>query len=127
MPTSSGTSKKRIASSAAADPAEHRVERLGLREVAREAVEHEAARRRPAATRRSSIIAIVSSSGTSSPALHDRADLLAELGALGLRGAEHVTGRDVRDPVLRRDALRLRALAGPLRAEDEEVHRRKPS
>ena len=29
---------------------------------------------------------------------HDLADLPAELGAVGLRGAEHVARRDVRDP-----------------------------
>ena len=58
---------------------EHRVERLGLREVAREAVEDEAALRVVLRASRSRISAIVSSSGTSSPAVEDRLDLLAEL------------------------------------------------
>ena len=111
---------------APADPAEHRVQRLGLREVAREAVEHEPAlgvRLREALLdhRDRQFVGHEPAGG------HDLADLLAELGALGLRGAEHVTRRDVRNPVLRSDALGLRALAGPLRAEDEEIHRRKPS
>ena len=35
---------------------------------------------------------------------------------------EHVAARDVREPVRRLDPLRLRALAGPLWTQDEDVH-----
>jgi hypothetical protein len=59
----------------------------------------------------------------------NRLYLLAELGAGRDRGAKNVPGGHVRDAVLGRDALRLRALARTLRAEDENVegYLRKPS
>ena len=54
--------------------------------------------------------------------------LAAELGARGDRGPEHVTGGDVRNPVVGRDPLRLGPLAGPLGAQEQEVHYfKKPS
>ena len=79
---------------------------------------------------RSRISAIVSSSGTSSPEARIGADLAAELRPVGDRGAEHVARRDVGDAVGSGDPLRLRALPGSLRAEDEDVdgrYLRKPS
>jgi len=60
-------------------------------------------------------------------ALHDLVHLAAERGRL-VEGAEHVAGRDMRDRVLGRDALRLGSLPRPLRAEHQYVHYlRKPS
>ena len=58
-------------------------------------------------------------------------DLLAKLGALRDVGAEDVAGRDGRDAERIRNAGALGALAGALRANDEEAcgcgHRRSPS
>ena len=105
---------------------EHRVERLGLREVAREAVEDEPVARvvlrEPLADHPDrELVRDEVAAG------HDRVDLAAERRRVVER-AEHVARRDVRDPVLGRDPLRLRALARPLRAEEQEVHYfRKPS
>ena len=110
----------------ALDAGEHAVERLGLREVAREPVEHEPRLRiglRQALLDHRDRQLV----GHELPRCHDLADPHAELGSLGLRSTEHVAGRDVRNAVLRSDALCLRALPGPLGAEDEEIHRRKPS
>ena len=126
MPISSGTSKKRIASSPRPIPPS----------MASSASAWARLRGKPSSTKPALRIRARQSLldhrdrqlvGHEPAGGHDLADLLAELGAFRLRGAEHVTGRDVRDPVFRSDALGLRALAGPLRAEDEEIHRRKPS
>src|SRR5712691_10861297 len=46
---------------------------------------------------------------------------LSELGARCHLGAQDLAARDVRDPVLRRDPLRLRAFTGPLRAQEQNV------
>ena len=110
----------------AADAAEHRVERLRLREVAREAVEDEALARivAPEALLDHRDRQFV---GDELARGHDLADAAAELGAGLLLCPEHVARRDVRNAVLAGDALGLRALAGALGAEDEEVHFRKPS
>ena len=51
----------------------------------------------------------------------------AELGPVGDGFAQDVSGRDVRDVVGSGDALRLRSLAGPLRAEDEDAHGARPA
>ena len=80
--TSSGRSKKRTASSRRPISASIASSASACGEVAREAVEDEAARARPSCASRSRISSIVSSSGTSAPAREDRLDLLAELGAL---------------------------------------------
>ena len=105
----------------AADLAQHLVERLGLREVAREAVEDEPVERvvlgQPLADHPDRDLV-----GDEVAALHDRVDLAPERRRVVER-AEHVAGRDVRDLVLGRDALRLRSLPRPLRAEHEHVHR----
>ena len=77
--------------------------------------------------RLSRISGIVISSGTSCPSARSGATCRAELRAGRDRGADRVARRDVRDLVGSRDLLRLRALAGPLRSEDEDVQRRKPS
>ena len=74
--------------------------------------------------------AIVSSSGTSSPEARIGATWRPSSVRVGDRGAEHVARGDVGDAVGRGDPLRLRALPGALRAEDEDVDRRylrKPS
>ena len=71
---------------------------------------------------RSRISAIVSSSGTSAPLARIGSTSQAELGPGGDRRAEHVAGRDVRDRVVGRDPLGLRALARTLRAQHEQVH-----
>src|SRR5262249_49150142 len=61
------------------------------------------------------------------PRVHDGGDLLAELGALGARLAQHVPRRELGDAVALRQALGLRALAGSRRPEenDEPVARRR--
>jgi hypothetical protein len=50
-------------------------------------------------------------------------DLLAEFGAGLYLGADDVPGRDVLRSGLLREALRLRALACPLRAQKNDLHR----
>ena len=61
-------------------------------------------------------------------ARHDRRRPRGRAASASVERAEHVAGRDVRDPVLGRDPLRLGALARPLRAEHQDVHYfRKPS
>jgi hypothetical protein len=105
------------------DLREHRVQRLGLVQITRESVEHEACRgiglrealadERHGELVRNEIAAVV-----------DRLDPEAQLGLSLHRLPEHVPGRDVRDPVRLGDALRLGALAGPLWAEEKKIHRR---
>ncbi len=107
---------------APADPVEHRVERLGLREGAREAVEDEP------------VLGVLGLEpfpdqlehqvvGDELAAREDRLHSAAERRPRRDRRAKHVAGRDVRNLPLLRDPRRLRALAGPLRAQDQDVHR----
>ena len=110
----------------APDLVEHLVERLGLGEVARKAVEDE-----PLAgvVLRQALLDHPDRDVVRDElaALHDLVDLAAERLRVVER-AEHVAGRDMRDAVSPRDALRLRSLPRPLRAEHEHVHYlRKPS
>ena len=101
-----------------ADLVEHRVERLGLRERAREPVEDERVLvGQPLADEVDHEVV-----GDEVAALEDRANLAAELGAVRDRGAQDVAGRDVRRVVRARDPLRLRALPRPLRAQDQDPH-----
>ena len=79
---------------------------------------------------RSRISAIVSSSGTSSPEARIGSTWRPSSVPVRDRGAEHVARRHVGHAVGSGDPLRLRALPGSLRAEDEDVDRRylrKPS
>ena len=108
---------------------QHLVERLGLDEVARKAVEHEAADRvvlrEPVADQRDRQLV-----GHELAGGEDRLDLAAELRSVGDRSAEHVARRHMGHAVGRGDPLRLRALPGSLRPENEDVDRRylrKPS
>src|SRR6266576_4710382 len=102
------------------------VERLGLGNRARKAV-HDEAR---AAIRLAEAVADDADHDLVRDVLPRRQDglrLSTKLGAgLDLR-AEHVTGRDVRDPKMRAQHVGLRALAGPRRSIQEEVHRTSPS
>ena len=65
--------------------------------------------------------------GDELPRCEDRLDAAAELGPVGDRRAEHVAGRDVRNVPLGRDSLGLGALAGALRPQHQQVHRKNPS
>ena len=85
------------------------------------AVEKEAAlrvRRARCARRMSSI---TTSSGTRPPASIFCDELRGKRTFL-LRGAEHVAGRDLRDPVSLADDLGLRALPGARRPDEHEPH-----
>ncbi len=110
----------------AADLGQHPVERLRLGEIPREAVEHEAVAR---VLYRQTLADQCHGQVVRHevPAREDRLHPAPELGAGGDRRAKHVARRDVRDPVGGGDPLCLRPLAGPLRAQHEQVHRRKPS
>ena len=111
----------------AAEPAQHPVERLRLRHRAREAVEHEP-RHRVAAPEAVADEADHQLVRDEVAAVVDLLQLAAEIGRELLHLPDHVAGGDVRDPVRRRDPLRLGSLARALRAEEENVHyRRKPS
>ena len=56
--------------------------------------------------------------------VHDRLGRAADLGA-GLHGrAQHVAGRKLDEPVPGGDLLGLRPLAGPRRAQQDQVHHR---
>ena len=113
----------------ASDRDEHLVELLGLDDVAREAVEHESTRRvvlgEPVADQRDRELV-----GNELAGGEDRLDLAPELRACCHGSAEHVARRHVRHTVDSGDPLRLRALPGSLRPENEDVDRcylRKPS
>ena len=101
------------------DLVEHRVERLGLREVAREAVEHEAVlggRQLVPHERDREVVRDEAAVG------EERLDLLAERRPRGDRGAEELARRDVREAVLLGDSPRLRPLPRSLRAQNQHVH-----
>ena len=76
--------------------------------------------RHPAATSRSRTTALVSSSGTRSPASMIACTCRPSGGAARDVGAEDVTGRDRRDAERLADADALRALAGALGADDQQ-------
>ncbi len=62
------------------------------------------------------------SSETSEPRIHDRGDALAEFGARGARGAQHVAGGELDIAAFGDEPLGLRALPGRRRAEQDQVH-----
>ena len=99
---------------------QHRVERLRLLERARKAVEQEAARGiglgQPLADDADDHVV-----GHELAGVHVLLRREAELGARLQRGAQHVAGRDVRHAEGGRDALGLRAFAGPRRTEQHDV------
>ena len=107
---------------AAVELGEDAVERLGLGERAREAVEDEAPGGvilgQPAAHDLDRDVV-----GDEVAVVEDRLHALAQLGAGGALGAEHVAGVDVRDAFRRGDELALGALTGPWGAEDDDVER----
>ena len=57
---------------------------------------------------------------------HDVLGLLADRAARLHGGAQHVAGGELHDPVFIDQALRLRAFAGPRRAEQYQPHRVSP-
>jgi hypothetical protein len=109
----------------APEPSQELVERLGLRSVARKAVENEA---------RNGVAAIEPrldqlDDGRVVDEIASVVDLLdppSELGVELLDLADHVAGGDLRDAVGGRDELRLSSFAGPLRAEKQQVHATPP-
>ncbi len=101
---------------------EQRVERGGLRNRARETVEHEAVRRvrllEPLGHDRDHEIV-----ADERAALQRVADERADARAVLDRFAQHVAGGDFRDAVPRRKAVGLRALARSRGPEEDEVER----
>jgi hypothetical protein len=94
--------------------------------VTREAVEDEPAHR----VRAGQALADQPDSQLVGNELAGREDRLGKSTELGLRRdlvAEHVAGREVRDPELGRDPSRLRSLPRARGANDEQVHFKKPS
>ena len=122
---SSESSKQEHGVERPADLGEHRVERLRLGEVAREAVEHEpvAASARRAARGSASII---SSSGTRSPRsrIGSTRRPSSVPSAMAARSMSPVETCGI--AVVGRDPLRLRPLAGALRPEHEQVQHARP-
>jgi hypothetical protein len=108
-----------------ADLVEQRVERLGLDNRARIAVEDEATaaglQQLLADERDRDLV------GNERALGEQRLDLLAELRTGCDRSPIEVARRDVADLELLRDPLRLRSLARTLRSQDEDVYRRNPS
>ena len=108
------------------DLGQHRVERLRLRQVAGKPVQHEPRRGirlgEPVANQRDREVVRHELAPR-----EERLDQPADLRVGRDRGPEHLTGRDVRDSPLVREPRRLGALAGALRPQHEQVHRRKPS
>ena len=99
---------------------ERLVERVGLRDRAREAVEQEAVVR-PRPRSRSRIISMTSSSGTRSPASMYSAACLPSSVSFARVLAQHVAGGDVGQVEVLAQARGLRALAGAGRAEEDQV------
>ena len=98
------------------------VQRLGLGERAREAVQDEPAlgvRRRQALAEHADDHVV----GHEVAAGHDLLGHQPQLGAVSHRLAQHVAGGDVGEPVQRRHARSLGALAGPGRAHEDQVER----
>jgi hypothetical protein len=106
------------------DLLQHVVERLGLGDVARESIEHEAAAR---------VHELLADEGGGDlvrdevPCVEQRLDLAAERRVRRDRSPEEIAGCDVRDAVLGSDPLRLRPFPRPLRPEDQDVQRKNPS
>src|SRR5205823_3922474 len=112
-------------------------ELLGLRQVAREAVEYEPVGQRPA--RRQALFDHADHYvvGDELTRVHVALRLEPERGARLRLRAEQITGGHVREPVMLGETLRLRPLAGTLLAEQDETrelthgatpgYRRKPS
>ena len=105
--------------------AQHAVERLGLRHGAREAVEDEAV----------AGIRLVDAIGDDRNDDVVRDEIAPVHDVLGLesdrrsgpdRGAQHVAGGELHNPVFGDQALRLGALPGPRRAEQYQSHLRRP-
>jgi hypothetical protein len=101
------------------------VERLGLRHGARETVEHEAAFG----------VGLVDAVGDDRhhhfvrhqfAAFHDALGAQADRRTGGDRGAQHVARRELNDPVLDDQPLRLRALPSPRGPEQNQSHRCRP-
>jgi hypothetical protein len=102
------------------------VERLGLGHRAREAVEDKAAdrvaTRQPVADQFDHLLV-----GDEVAPVVDLTQLLAQRRVARHHVPDHVAGGDVGNPVHRLDPLRLRALAGALRPQHEDVQRKNPS
>ena len=103
---------------------QHRLERLGLGQRAREAVEDEAVARSPAASMRSRNDLDDDLVGDELAALHDRLGALADLGPGLDRRAQHVAGGELRYAVFLDQPLCLGPLARPRRPEQDQPHRR---
>ena len=99
------------------------IQRLGLRHCAREAVQDEAigAIRLLDPVSQHADDDVV---GDELTRLHHRFGFLADRRGGGHLGAEHVARRDLRDPVLVSQTLRLRSLSRPRRAQENQFHRR---
>jgi len=106
------------------DLVEQLVERLRLRQCARETVENEAAARFQKLFADELDRDVV---GDELAVGEQRLDPPAERRAALDRSAIEIAGRDVRDLVLGRDLLCLRPLARSLRSQDEDVYLRNPS
>ena len=107
---------------AAAQLGQRGVERLGLGERARKAVQDEPALgvglRQPLADHADDDVV-----GHEVAAGHDLLGHQPQLGAVPNGLAQHVAGGDVGEPVLRRNARSLGALAGAGRAHEDQVER----
>jgi hypothetical protein len=101
------------------------IERLGLRNRAREPVKHKAALGvrpiDPFGNDRNHHVV-----GNQFAAVHDALGAQADRGAGSDGRAQHVAGRQLNNPVLGDQALRLRALPRPRRAEQNQPHRIRP-
>jgi len=106
----------------AADLAQCRVERVGLRRRARKAVQHESGSGvgllEPFADQLDHDLV-----GNQPAGLVDRLDAKPERGLRFHCDAQHVARRDVRNPELGRDPLGLRSFPGSLRTQQQNVHR----
>src|SRR5581483_19417 len=107
---------------------EERVQRLGLRQVAREAVEDVA---RPGVLAREPLADQLDRQvvGDQLAGRENRFHSYAQRATRRDSGAEEIAGRDMRERVLPRDPSSLCPLAGALRPEEQDVERylRKPS
>ena len=109
-PTSSGTCSASTRSSGIRRSASMRVERLGLRERSRKAIEQAAAGSSRLAPSRSTTMPTTISSGTSLPASENSAASDAERRAAPAGLAQHVAGREMGDAELAPSAAGLASL-----------------